>query len=202
MQSAGNLVAVLIEFAAGMQFGQRDLRRRPLGVVLVVHLHAGGNAPAVVDDRDAVVGVDGDHDVVAVPRERFIDRVVDHFEHQMVQPSTIGGVSDIHARALAHGFQSFEDLDRALAISLARVLGKRIRFVHRSLRAHASGRGSPALSTRRRNGRRVPPIQMRIGITTYLNPARSGTVINALELLSCSSSLIISWVMLASASIR
>ena len=44
--------------------------------------------------------------------------------------------------------------------------------------------------------------QMRIGITTYLKPACSGTVINALELVSCSSSFTISTFMFISASIR
>ena len=44
--------------------------------------------------------------------------------------------------------------------------------------------------------------QMRIGITTYLKPTCSGTVISALELPSESSTFTISWLMLASASIR
>ena len=44
--------------------------------------------------------------------------------------------------------------------------------------------------------------QIRIGMTTYLKPGCSGTVIRALELLSCSSIFTISTLMLASASIR
>ena len=43
---------------------------------------------------------------------------------------------------------------------------------------------------------------MRIGITTYLKPARSGTVISALELVSCSSIFTISALMFDSASMR
>jgi hypothetical protein len=67
VQAARDLVAVLVELAAGVQLGQRDLGRAALGLVLVVHLHAGRDAAAVVGDRDRVVGVDGDDDVVAVP---------------------------------------------------------------------------------------------------------------------------------------
>ena len=44
----------------------------------------------------------------------------------MVQAGAVGGVADVHARALAHRFQAFEDLDAALAVAihgLGRVLG-------------------------------------------------------------------------------
>ncbi|MEN9862993.1 MAG: hypothetical protein RLZZ601_757, partial [Pseudomonadota bacterium] len=56
---------------AGVQFGERDFGRRALGLVLVVHLDAGRDAPAVVGDRDRVVAVDGHDDVVAVASGRF-----------------------------------------------------------------------------------------------------------------------------------
>jgi hypothetical protein len=69
VQAAGDLVAVLVELAAGMQLGQGNLGGRAFGLVLVVHLHAGGDAAAVVDHADRVVGVDGDQDVVAVAGE-------------------------------------------------------------------------------------------------------------------------------------
>jgi hypothetical protein len=116
VQAARDLVAVLVELAAGVQLGQRDLGGRALGLVLVVHLHAGGDAAAVVDDGDRVVGVDRDQDVVAVAGERLVDRVVDDLEHQVVQAGAVGGVADVHARALAHRLQALEDLDRALAV--------------------------------------------------------------------------------------
>ena len=44
--------------------------------------------------------------------------------------------------------------------------------------------------------------QMRMGMTTYLNPVCSGIVINTLELVSCNSIFTISWLMLLSASIK
>jgi len=117
VQAAGDLVAVLVELAARVQLGQRDLGGRALGLVLVVHLHAGGNAAAVVGDGDRVVGVDGHDDVVAVAGQRLVDGVVDHLEDEVVQPGAVRGVADVHAGALAHGLKPFEDRDRAFAIA-------------------------------------------------------------------------------------
>ncbi len=119
VQAARDLVAVLVELAAGVQLGQRDLGGTALGLVLVVHLHAGGNAAAVVGDGDRVVRVDGDDDVVAMPGERFVDGVVHHFKDEVVQAGAVGGVADVHAGALAHRFQAFEDGDGAFAIAFA-----------------------------------------------------------------------------------
>src|SRR5690606_30694117 len=115
VQAAGDLVAVLVELAAGVQLGQRDFGGRALGLVLVVHLHPGGDAAAVVGHADGVVGVDGDDDVVAVAGQGLVDGVVDHLENQVVQAGAVGGVADVHAGALAHRFQAFEDLDRAFS---------------------------------------------------------------------------------------
>ena len=120
VQAARHLVAVLVELAAGVQFGQRDFGRRALGLVLVVHLHAGGNAAAVVDHADRVVGVDGDQNVVAMAGQRLVDGVVHHLEHQVVQAGAVRRVADVHAGALAHGFQAFQDLDRAFAVGFGR----------------------------------------------------------------------------------
>ena len=116
VQAARDLVAVLVELAAGVQLGQRDLGGRALRLVLVVHLDAGRDAAAVVDHRDRVVGVDGDDDVVAEAGQRLVDRVVDHLEHEVMQAGAVGRVADVHARALAHRLQPFEDLDRAFAV--------------------------------------------------------------------------------------
>jgi hypothetical protein len=190
VQAARDLVAVLVELAAGVQLGQGDLRRRTLGLVLVVHLDAGRDAAAVVDDGDGVVGVDGDDDVVAVAGQRLVDRVVDDLEDQVMQTGAIGGVADVHAGALAHRFQPFEDLDAAFAVAgFGRVLGGLTRLLvacvgHEGLDSCRWGlwpAAGPAPSkTLERaasplgvgHGRRARgPAQIRIGITTYLKPA-------------------------------
>ena len=125
VQTARDLVAVLVELATCVQFGQSDLRRTALGLVLVVHLHARGDSAAVVGHADGVVTVDGDDDVVAVARQRFVDRVVHDLKHQVVQTGAVRGVTDVHAGAFAHRFQTFQDLDGAFAVAFgcARLLG-------------------------------------------------------------------------------
>ncbi len=109
VQPAGDLVGVAVELAAGVQHGHHDLGGRT--PQLVVGMDLDGDAAAVVDDADRVVGVDDDLDVVAVAGQGLVDRVVDHLEHHVVQAGAVAGVADVHARPLAHGFQPFQDLD-------------------------------------------------------------------------------------------
>ena len=116
MQAARYFVTVLVELAAGVEFGQGDFSGRALGLVLVVHLHAGGNATAVVDHADGVVGMDGDQNVVAMACQRLVNGVVHYFKDQVVQAGAVRRVADVHAGALAHGFQAFKNLDRAFAV--------------------------------------------------------------------------------------
>jgi hypothetical protein len=182
VQPARDLVAVLVELAAGVQLRERDLGGRALGLVLVVQLDAGRDAAAVVGDRDRVVGVDRDDDVVAKAREGFVDRVVDDLEDEVVQPRAVGGVADVHARALANRLEPFEDLDRAFAV---RAVGfcaiakhgrvdrrGNSRGRHVGVRAGDLGRRFVVLVGRHRSffGVRFQG-QIRIGMTTYLKPA-------------------------------
>ena len=53
-----------------------------------------------------------------MPGQRFVDGVVHHLKHQMVQTGAVRGIADVHARALAHGLQAFEDLDGAFAVGV------------------------------------------------------------------------------------
>ena len=82
-----------------------------LGGRLVVLVHdADGDAAAVVDDGDRVVGVDGDDDAGAVAGERFVDGVVDHLVDEVVEAARAGG-ADVHAGPFADRLEAFEDLD-------------------------------------------------------------------------------------------
>lgn len=119
VQAARHLVAVLVELAAGVQLGHDDLGGAALRLVLVVELDAGRDAAAVVDHGDRVVGVDGDVDLGAMPRQRFVDGVVQHLEHEVVQAGAIRRIADVHARPLAHRLQAFQDLDRGGAVAAA-----------------------------------------------------------------------------------
>ena len=110
MQAARDLVAVVVELAAGVQDRQHDLGGRLAACVPIDR-----NAAAVVDDRHRVVDVDRDVDLVAEPGERLVDRVVDDFVDEMVQPRDAGR-ADVHGGALAHRLEPFEDLDLVGAV--------------------------------------------------------------------------------------
>ena len=83
-----------------------------LGGVLV-----DGDASTVVDDLDAAIFLNRDLDVVGVAGQGLVDGVVDDLVHQVVQAAFAGG-SDVHARALADGFQALEDGDVRCAVGL------------------------------------------------------------------------------------
>ena len=110
MQSARDLVAVVVELASGMKDGEDDLRGR-----LAAGMAIDGNAATVVDDGDRAVDVNRDVDLVAVSGQRLVDRVVDDLVDQMVQPGRTGR-PDVHGRALPHGLQPFENLDLVGAV--------------------------------------------------------------------------------------
>ena len=107
VQAAGDLVAAAVaELAAGVEHGQHDLDRR---LALLLH-RRDGDAAAVVDDGDRVVRVDRHVDAAAVAGERLVDGVVDDLVDQVMQPAHTGR-ADVHAGALAHGFEALEDGD-------------------------------------------------------------------------------------------
>ena len=112
VQTAGHLVAVVVELAAGVQHRQHDFGRRPPACVLI-----GGNAAAVVDDRDRAVDVDRDVDLIAEAGQRLVDRVVDDLVDEVVQ-SRRPGRADVHRRPLADGLEAFEDFDFVGAVVL------------------------------------------------------------------------------------
>ena len=105
MEAARNLVAVVVELAAGVKHRQHDFGRRLAARVLIDR-----NAAAVVDDGDRTVDVNRDVDLVAEARQRLVDRVVDDFVDEMVQAGRPGR-ADVHRRPLADGLEAFENLD-------------------------------------------------------------------------------------------
>ena len=69
-------------------------------------MDVGGNAATVVGHADGIVRMDGDGDFVAITGQRFVDGVVDHFKHHVMQAGAVAGVTDIHAGAFAHRLQA------------------------------------------------------------------------------------------------
>ncbi len=115
MQAAGHLVRVLVELAAGVQFGHDDFGRAAVEFVVLVDI--GRDAAAVVRDGNGIVGVDGYDDIVAIAGQGFVDGVIDDLKHHVVQARAVGRVADVHAGALAHGLQPLEHLDRVSAVA-------------------------------------------------------------------------------------
>ena len=107
VQTAGDLVAAAAELAAGVEQGQRHRQRGQL----LAGGGVGGDAASVVLDPDAAVGLEGEHDPVAVAGQRLVDRVVDDLPDQVVQ-AALAGRADVHARPLADRLETLEDLDR------------------------------------------------------------------------------------------
>ena len=63
--------------------------------------------------------MDGHLDLVAVTSQVFINRVVQHLEHAMMQTPLVG-VTDIHARPLANRLQTFQFVDLRRIVFLRR----------------------------------------------------------------------------------
>ncbi len=83
-----------------------------------------GDASAVVLDRDGVVGVDRDADVVAVADLRLVDGVVHELEDHVVKPGDVVGVSDVHPGPFPDGLEALQELDRIGGVCRAHVCHK------------------------------------------------------------------------------
>ena len=117
VQAAGHLVGVVVELAAGVQDRHDDLERRNLLHRVLVDR----DASAVVDDGDRVVSMHRHRDLGAVASHGLIDRVVHDLPHEVVQTAGAGR-TDVHARTLANGLETLENLN--LAAVVVRLLGR------------------------------------------------------------------------------
>ena len=108
VQAARDLVGVLVELTAGMELGHDDLGRRDAFLLLDVDRDAAAVVATVTEPSALSVTVDR----VAIAGERLVDRIVDDLVDHVVQARAVIGVADIHARALAHGIEAAQHLDR------------------------------------------------------------------------------------------
>ena len=108
VQPARDLVAVLVELAAGMQHGHDHLGRRDAFALV----HVDRNAAAIVGHRHRAVGVERHLDLVGVACQHLVDGVVDHLEDHVVQARAVIRVADIHAGSQPHGLEPLQHPDR------------------------------------------------------------------------------------------
>src|SRR5690606_34774793 len=112
VQTARDLVGVLVELTAGMELGHDDLGGR--NALFLVD--AGRDAATIVVDRHRTIGIERDGYQVGVTGQSLVNRVIDHLIDHVVQAGTIIGIADIHAGALAHGIEATQHLDAVGAI--------------------------------------------------------------------------------------
>src|ERR1022692_2307874 len=98
MQTAGNLVRDVIEFSAGVQHGHDDFG----GGAAFFEMDVYRDAATIVRYRYGFIGMDRDHDPIAMAGQRFVDGVVDDLEYHVMQTAAVIGIADVHARPLAH----------------------------------------------------------------------------------------------------
>ena len=104
VQAAGYFVGVVIELTAGVQHGHDDLGCR----YAFFFMHVNRNTAAVIAHGDGLVRVDRDGDVVAMASQRFVDGVVDYFEHHVVQTAAIVSITNVHTGTFAYGIKAFQ----------------------------------------------------------------------------------------------
>ncbi len=100
VQAAGDLIRIVVELPARVKLGHHDLGGRAFLFVVLVDLR--WNAAPVIDDADRVVRVNRDRDLVTEAGQRLVDGIIHDLEHHVVQTGPIGGITDVHARALMY----------------------------------------------------------------------------------------------------
>ncbi len=109
VQTARHLVGVLVELATGVQLGHDNFGRAAVKFVTLVYVS--WNTTTVICYGNGVIGMDCHDDVIAISRQRFVDRVVHHFENHVVQTGAVRRITNVHAGALAHGLKALEHSD-------------------------------------------------------------------------------------------
>jgi len=108
----GIVVGRILELPARVELGHDHFG----GGDALFGVNAGRDAATIILYRDRAIGVERDVDPVAMPGERFVDRVVGNLEHHMVEARSVVGIADIHAGAFADRVEALEHLDRIGAI--------------------------------------------------------------------------------------
>jgi hypothetical protein len=80
MQPARDLVCALIEFAAGVQFGQHHFDRR----LALGRMHVDGDPTAIIQNSDAIVQMQRHLDILAIASQRFVDAVINHLVDEVM----------------------------------------------------------------------------------------------------------------------
>ena len=110
VETAGDLVTLAAELAAGVQDGEHDLGRALALVRARTGSGSTGMPRPLSSTRHAAVGEQRDGDAGAEAGHRLVDGVVDDFPDEVVETGQTGG-SDVHAGPLADRVETLQNLD-------------------------------------------------------------------------------------------
>ena len=98
MQTARDLIRVLVKFSAGMKLGHDHFGGR--NALALVNI--GRDAAAIIGDGDRTIGIEGYANLGRITAQGLINGIIDHFINHVVQARAVIRIANIHARALAH----------------------------------------------------------------------------------------------------
>jgi hypothetical protein len=121
VETRGDLVAAVVELAAGVEDRHDDLGGADLAAELLrlFGVNARRDAATVVLHGDGSVEVDRHVELGAEPREVLVYAVVDDLPNEVVQARAVVHIADVHARPFANCLEPLEDRD-AFAVVTAR----------------------------------------------------------------------------------
>ncbi|CAI8198419.1 MAG: Uncharacterised protein [Alphaproteobacteria bacterium] len=118
VQAARDFITIGIKLTAGVQLRHNHLR----GGNAFFRVHFGRNATAIIRHRHRAIGIEAHRNLIAMTGQSLINGIIDHLIDHMVQAGAVIRIANIHARALAHRFQPFQDLNgRSTIIAVLRV---------------------------------------------------------------------------------
>ena len=120
VQTARNLVGILVELAARVKLGKDDFGSRALRHLIVVVLDAGRDASSIVAHRARSIGVERHLAALRMTGENLVDAVIDDLVDHVVQTRPVVGIADVHARAFADRIEPLQHLDAVGAVVLRR----------------------------------------------------------------------------------
>ena len=114
VQTARDLIGILVKFTASVKLGHNHLGRRyPLFLVDINR-----NTAAIIGHTHRAITVQNNFDNIAIPGQSFIDGVINNLIDHMVETGTVIGITNIHTRAFAYRIEAFQNLNRLGIISL------------------------------------------------------------------------------------
>ena len=97
-----------------MERGHDHLERR---LARIFGVRVDRDAAAVVDDGQAVAGLERDLDAAGVAGDGLVHRIVDDLGGEVVERAGVGA-ADVHARPATDGLEALEDLDRGSVVAV------------------------------------------------------------------------------------